>query len=145
VKTKLLLEQDGLRTFAVVFKSGDEVKNGLMTFASQHRITGAQFSAIGAFSQVTLAYFEWETKRYREIPIYEQVEALSLLGNFALKNDKPALHAHVVIGKADGTALGGHLVRATVRPTLEVIVSETPHQLQRRFDEETGLALLDLP
>jgi predicted DNA-binding protein with PD1-like motif len=52
------------------------------------------------------------------------------------------LHAHVVVGKADGTAHGGHLLAAVVRPTLEVILVESPRHLQRRHDAETGLALI---
>ena len=80
-----------------------------------------------------------------------QVEVLTLAGNIGVKRasdppprDEPALHAHVVIGRADGTACGGHLLDARVRPTLEVIVIETPQHLRRRLHPETGLALIDL-
>jgi uncharacterized protein len=90
MKTKLLHKRDGLRTFAVVFSTGDEVKDGLLAFASENRVSGAQFTAIGAFSEVTFAYFDWATKQYQEMQIGEQVEVLSLLGNFALKNGTPA-------------------------------------------------------
>jgi uncharacterized protein len=50
----------------------------------------------------------------------------------------------VVLGKRDGSAVGGHLLRTTVRPTLEVILTETPVVLRRRSDPESGLALIDL-
>ncbi|MBA3348875.1 MAG: DUF296 domain-containing protein [Actinobacteria bacterium] len=66
-----------------------------------------------------------------------------LAGDVASKDGKPTVHAHVVVGKRDGTAHGGHLLRAHVRPTLELILESSPAQLRKRVDEETGLALID--
>ena len=54
------------------------------------------------------------------------------------------IHAHVVLGKSDGTALRGHLLEAHVRPTLEVMLIESPRHLQRKHGKETGLALIRL-
>jgi uncharacterized protein len=71
------------------------------------------------------------------------VEVLSFNGNIMEKDGKPMLHAHAVVGKADGTAHGGHFLRGRVWPTLEMIVSEMPVHLRRKQDEETGLALID--
>jgi hypothetical protein len=144
VKTKLLNDEGGQRTFAVVFDKGDDVPRGLIEFAKKNRLTAAQFTAIGAFSRVTLGYFERARKEYKHIPIEEQVEVVSLIGNIASGEDGPKLHAHVVVGKSDGSAHGGHLLEARVWPTLEVVLIESPRHLQRRSDEESGLALLDL-
>jgi predicted DNA-binding protein with PD1-like motif len=91
-----------------------------------------------------LGYFNWEKRDYERIPLKEQVEVLSLIGDIALKGDEPNVHAHVVVGRSDGTAHGGHLLEGHVRPTLEVILIESPKHLQRKFDEETGLALINL-
>jgi len=132
------------RTFAVVFDQGDEVVKNLRAFAQEHRLSAAEFSGIGAFSAAVLGYFDWQRKDYTRIPVDEQVEVLSLTGNIALSDGEPKLHPHVVVGKADGTAHGGHLLEAHVRPTLELIVTESPAHLQRRSDPETGLALIRL-
>ena len=91
-----------------------------------------------------LGYFDWEKKDYTRIPIEEQVEVLALVGDIASNDGEPKLHPHVVVGKADGTAHGGHLLEAHVRPTLEVIITESPAHLQRCSDPETGLALIRL-
>ncbi len=91
-----------------------------------------------------LGYFDWQKKDYTRIPVAEQVEVLALVGDIALNDGEPQLHPHVVIGKADGSAHGGHLLEAHVRPTLEVIVTESPAHLQRRSDPESGLALIRL-
>jgi predicted DNA-binding protein with PD1-like motif len=48
------------------------------------------------------------------------------------------------LGKSDGAAIGGHLLKATVHPTLEVILEESPGYLQRRMDEATGLPLIKI-
>jgi uncharacterized protein len=143
MKTKLIYEGPQ-RTFAVVFDQGDEVVANLLTFARAQGLAAAGFTGLGALSQAVLGYFDWQKKDYRRIPIDEQVEVLNLTGNIALADGEPKLHPHIVVGKSDGSAHGGHLLEAHVRPTLEVIVTESPKQLERRSDPETGLALLQL-
>lgn len=132
------------KTFALIFSTGDDVTSGLLSFAKEHRVTAAHFTAIGAFSDVTLGYFDWEKKEYLKIPVNEQVEAVSLIGDIALEKGEPKVHAHVVVGKRDGSLMGGHLLSAHVRPTLEVILEEAPRQLTRQMDPESGLALIRL-
>lgn len=130
------------RTFVLVFEPGEEAIAGLQGFAREQRLTAGHFTAIGAFSGATLGFFDRAKRTYEEIPVSEQVEVLSLAGNISLKEGAPQVHAHVVVGKRNGTAHGGHLLAAQVWPTLEVILSELPEHLQRVPDEETGLALL---
>ncbi len=144
MRSKLLQDQSGERTFAVVFDTGDEVAAGLLAFAREANLIAAHFTAIGAFRDVTLGYFDLDKKDYLKIPVREQVEVLSLVGNVAAHEGKPKIHAHVVVGKRDGTAHGGHLVEAHVRPTLEVMVVESPKHLYRQYDPATGLALIRL-
>ena len=144
MKEKLLHEESGQKTFAVVFDTGDEVATGLLAFAKEKGLAASHFTAIGAFSDVTFGFFDLGTKDYQKIQINEQVEVLSLIGDIALSKGEPKVHAHVVVGKADGTAHGGHLMEAHVRPTLEVFVVESPERLVRKIDDETGLPLIDL-
>jgi predicted DNA-binding protein with PD1-like motif len=143
MKSKLI-HQDRQRTYAIVFDIGDEVMEGLRAFAREHDLQAAQFTGIGAFSEVTLGYFDWDSRDYEEIPILEQVEVLTLAGDVAVKGDEPQVHAHVAIGKRDGSAHGGHLMRARVRPTLEVILVESPGHMRKRVNEDVGVALIDL-
>lgn len=142
--SKLLHEHDGRRTFAVIMKTGDEVLSSMKDFASKECIAAAQITAIGALSDVVLRYFDWESKEYKQIPVREQIEVASLIGDIALDpKGKPAVHIHLVVGKSNGTAMAGHLGEAHVRPTLEVIVEEAPSYLQKVHDPETGLALIN--
>jgi predicted DNA-binding protein with PD1-like motif len=143
MKTKVLNENGG-RTIALVFQTGDEVMAGLQRFANEHDQTASHFTGIGAFSHVTLGYFDWQKKDYERITVDEQVEVLALVGDIALEDGKPKVHAHVVLGNREGMARGGHLLEARVRPTLEVIVEDTPGHLRRRFDRASRLALIDI-
>lgn len=137
-----VLTRDEETTHVLVFQTGDEVVSTLEAFAREHEITAARFTAIGAFSEAKLGYFDWERKEYEEIPLAEQVEVLTLAGDIALKDGEPSVHAHVVLGKRDATAHGGHLLEARVRPTLELVLVESPAHLRKEHDPESGLALV---
>ena len=89
-----------------------------------------------------LGYFDRDKRDYQPIPLDEQTEVLSLIGDIVGDGDDLKLHAHVVVGKSDGSAHGGHLLKAIVWPTLEVVITETPTHLRRRFDPKTGAALI---
>jgi hypothetical protein len=143
MKATLLDERDGLRIFALILSTGDEAIASLTSFASQRRLGASHFTAIGAFSKAVVAYFDWSAKEYRHVAIDEQVEVLSLAGDITIEEDKPKVHAHAVLGKANATAHGGHLIEGHTRPTLEIVITETPRHLFRRFDPVSGLALID--
>jgi predicted DNA-binding protein with PD1-like motif len=113
--------------------------------ATEKNLSAASFKAVGALSSVRLTWFSWESKKYEPaVDLDEQLELLSLIGDVALKDGKPVVHAHAVIGKKDGTAHGGHLVEAHIRPTCEVVLTESPVHLQKFVDPESGLALIKL-
>jgi hypothetical protein len=126
-----------------VLEGGEEVVASLSAFARAEDVRSAQVTAIGAFGEIVLGFFDPQRKRYQEIAVREEVEVLSLAGNIAEQDGDSRLHAHVVIGKRDGSAHGGHLLRAIVSLTLEVIVVEVAAGLRRRIDPETGLALIE--
>jgi len=130
--------------FALVFDKGDEPMSELERFARERDLTAASFTGIGAFDEVVLGYFDRDAKEYAEIPVREQVEVLSLASDVAVADGRPAVHAHVVVGKRDASAHGGHLLRARVWPTLEVVLTAASAELRKKHDPETGLALIDL-
>jgi hypothetical protein len=143
MKSKLINETPE-RTFALVFDRGDEVMSLLTRFARELGLSASRITAIGAFQRATLGYFDWETKDYLRIPVEEQVEVLSLVGDVALDRGVPKLHLHAVLGRRDGSTVGGHLLDAHVRPTLEVLLVDSPGHLRRECDEASGLALIKI-
>jgi predicted DNA-binding protein with PD1-like motif len=138
----LVDETYGRRTFVVALEIGEEVVSTITELAQELDLRGSSMTGIGAFQRVRLGWLDWEHSGFKENLIDEQVELLSLVGNIADEEEKPHLHAHVVVARHDATTRGGHLVEAIVRPTLELVIVESPDHLQRRHDEKTGLVLL---
>jgi uncharacterized protein len=143
MRSKLIA--DSPKTYALVLDTGDEVLASLKSFALGEKLASSSFKAIGALSQAELGWFDWETKKYRTaVKLEEQVELLSLIGDIALKENEPQVHAHLVVGRQDGTAHGGHLLSATVRPTCEIVITESPKHLHKEIDPDSGIALIRL-
>jgi hypothetical protein len=131
------------RTYVLIFDTGDELAAGLKQFAQSEKLAGSSFKAIGALESVKLGWFNWETKKYETaVDLDEQVELLSLIGDITLKDGEPQVHAHIVVGRRDGSAHGGHLLEAKVRPTCEVVLTESPEHLRKEMDAESGIALI---
>lgn len=135
---------DHARRFAVVCEIGDDVLEVLQHFCEHERVESASIAGIGGFKNATVAYFDVQAKRYAPIAIDEQVEVLSFLGNVTLYQDKPKIHVHCVLGHRDGHTSGGHLLRGTAGPTLELIVDELPSKLHRTDRPQIGLPLIEL-
>lgn len=145
MKHKLLVSDAGERTYILVLDEGDEAFRCITDFAERESLTAASITAIGAFRAATIAFFEFDTKHYRKIPVEVQSEVLSMLGDIAVDDEgKASLHLHVVLDFPDGSTKGGHLVEGYVRPTLEVMLRETSADLRRRTRPDLGIALIDV-
>lgn len=146
MQSKLIHSTAGQRTFVVILDTGDEIMSCIKAFAETERLSSAQFSAIGAMSHATLAYFDWEERRYIPIPVKEQVEVASLIGDIAISHadDSRSIHVHLVVGRRNGSAMAGHLLEGHVRPTLELMLTESPAHLRKSIDRQSGLPLIHL-
>ncbi|OBQ57777.1 PPC domain-containing DNA-binding protein [Mesorhizobium loti] len=145
MKSRLVNETSGQRTFVVVLDPGEEAFGALTSFAIDQGVGSASLTAIGAFERAIVGWFAPNAKTYRKIPIDEQCEVLSAIGDVALGDDgNPSLHIHTVLGLSDGTTRGGHLPEAIVQPTLEMTLVEAPGHLRRSRRPELGVALIDL-
>src|ERR1700742_4442508 len=145
MKSTKIAGDTGSETRVFILDSGEEAFAALTKFANEAGITAASLTAIGAFERATIGWFDFEKKTYKKIEVREQCEVLSAIGDVAIGNDgKDSLHVHVVLGLSDGTTRGGHLMSGTVRPTLEVVLIDTPSHLRRKKKPELGIALIDL-
>src|SRR5579883_669755 len=145
MQSKMVAETADGRTFVVVVEAGEEAFSAITNFARSAKLPGASLTALGAFERATVGWFDPAAKDYRKIEVAEQSEALSLVGDIAIDDrGEPSLHVHAVLGLRDGSTRGGHLLQAIVRPTLEVMLKETPRALRRRKRPELGVALIDL-
>jgi uncharacterized protein len=143
MQVQLLNPGEATKQYAVIFYQGDEAFSGLAEFAEKYHVTSAHFTAIGAVSGATVAWFDPQRKMYKKIPIVGQHEVIGMSGDIALYQGKPVVHTHMVVGGPDGTTQAGHVLDAYVSPTLEVMVTVDPKAMQKRFDPETDLTLID--
>jgi predicted DNA-binding protein with PD1-like motif len=143
MQVQLLNPGEPTKQYAVIFYQGDEAFSGLLEFAEKYHVTSAHFTAIGALSGATLGWFDPQRKMYKKIPVVGQHEVIGMSGDIALYQGKPVVHTHMAVGSSDGTTLAGHVLAAYVSPTLEVMVTVDPITMQKRFDPETDLTLID--
>ncbi|MBR1236579.1 PPC domain-containing DNA-binding protein [Bradyrhizobium sp. AUGA SZCCT0182] len=144
MKNQLVSDNPGGRIHVVILDSGEEAFAALTRFANEAKMTAASVTAIGAFEKAVVGWFDFATKTYKKIEVNEQCEVLSALGDVAVGDDgKASLHVHIVLGLSDGSTRGGHLLAGTVRPTLEVVLTEVPARLRRKKRTDLGIALID--
>jgi predicted DNA-binding protein with PD1-like motif len=133
------------RVFVLILDPGEEAFKAITEFADREQIDGASVSAIGAFSEAEVGWFDLAAKKYRPIEVKEQCEVLSLMGDIARGDDgKASLHLHAVLGLQDGSLRGGHFLTGSVQPTLEVTITETVTHLRRKKRADLGIALISI-
>lgn len=133
------------RTFVLILDQGEEAFKTITEFANQQGIGGASVSAVGAFAEAKVGWFDLSGKKYEPISVREQCEVLSLIGDVAEGDDgKASLHLHAALGLQDGSVRGGHLLSGCVRPTLEVTIRETVAHLRRKKRPDLGIALISI-
>jgi uncharacterized protein len=143
MKVKLVKDTAEEKVYSVIFYKGDEALSGLTDFALKYKVYDAHFTAIGAVSSAILAWLDLPHKIYRAIPVQDQVEVVSLIGDIASYQGKPIVHMHAVLGKKDGSTVGGHVFEANVNPTLEVFITANATSLMKKPDDESGMKLID--
>jgi len=139
-----LLNDDKQKTYAIVLESGEEAMEQILAFANEKKIAASQFTAIGAFSETIVGFFDFSIKDYKKTHFNQQMEVLSLMGDITIFKDEYKIHGHIVLAKEDGSAYGGHLMKGIVHPTLEIILTESPVYLQRKMDKDAGIPLIKI-
>ena len=133
---------DGSKDYVLVLARGDEIATAMADFAQNEDIAGAHFTAMGAVRDPEVAWFDLSRRQYEATSFSEQMQVITLAGNICRNEDrKTVVHTHVVLGRKDGRALGGHLIRAAVSPTLDVFLTSDPEPIRKRTDMATGLQL----
>jgi uncharacterized protein len=145
MKSQLVSDTADAQVHVVILDAGEEAFAALTKFANDKKLAAASLTAIGAFEKATVGWFDLAAKSYRKIEVGEQSEVLSAIGDVATGDDgRASLHIHIVLGLSDGSTRGGHLLAGTVRPTLEVVLTEVPSKLRRKKRPDLGIALIDI-
>ena len=143
MQVKQIKDSPDEKVYAVIFYRGDEALSGLTDFVIQHNIQDGHFTGIGAVNGATLAWLDPAQKIYHRIPVAEQAEVLSLIGDVSTFNGKPLVHMHAVLGKSNGTPIGGHVFELNVNPTLEILMTVNATPLKRKPDDQSGMKVID--
>ena len=143
MQVKLVKDSPDEKVYAIVFYREDEALSGLTDFVIEHKIQDAHLTGIGAISGATLAWLDPSKKIYHRISVSQQAEVLSLIGDVATFNEKPIVHMHAVLGKPDGTTVGGHVFELHVNPTLEIFITVNTTPLKKKPDDESGMKVID--
>ena len=139
-----LINDDKQKTYAIILESGEEAMEQIKAFTSKLNLSASRFTAIGAFSDTTVGFFDFSIKDYKKNRFNQQMEVVSLVGDISMYKDEYKVHAHVVLADEKGAAYGGHLIKGMVHPTLEIILDESPLYLKREMDENSGLPLIKI-
>ncbi|MBS7566375.1 DNA-binding protein [Mucilaginibacter sp. Bleaf8] len=143
VKAQLLSQNGNVKTYMLVFAKGDEILSGLTEFAQKNNITSAHFTAIGDAQHARVGWYDENRKMFKVIPINEPSEITSLVGDIAVYNGKPVVHAHINLAGQDGVVRGGHLLEAYIFPTLEVRLTVEPETMYKKLYPEAGATIID--
>ena len=118
---------------------GEEVTETLRLLAKNENLRFAKLSGIGAVRRVTLAFYHTESAEYRTNYFPGTYEFTSMSGSLMCVDGEPHLHAHVTIADRGHRIYGGHLLKAYVTATCEMILELIPADLHRVLSPETGL------
>ncbi len=131
-------------TFIVSLKNREEITKAVTAFAEELGIKTGVIHGIGAVNEATLRFFDPTTKEYVDKTFPEQMEISNLTGNISRMDEKPYIHLHITLGRADYTALAGHLLTATIHGAGELVIEKFDGEAGRQYDDETGLNLYKL-
>jgi predicted DNA-binding protein with PD1-like motif len=130
------------RTIVGQLPLGSDLLESLTSIVQRERITLGRIQAIGATTHAVVAYYDQATKKYCPLEFSGGMEILNLTGNVSIRDGKPFVHVHVLLGDAQGRVYGGHVMPGTKLFALELSIDELEgDQLSRSQDEQTGLFL----
>lgn len=130
------------RRYIIRFDKGEDVIEGLAKFMKEQGVQACAFNGIGACETPELAFYNQHTKEYRKKIFLEEMEIVSLVGNGALKDGEPIIHAHGIFSKNDFTTVGGHVFKLPVTVTCEIFLIKLEGEIKRENNADLNLSLL---
>ena len=130
-------------TYVIRLNKGEEVISSLKELCKNEDIKLAEITGLGAANLVEIGVFNVNTKEYNTKIFEGMFEITSLVGNATRKDGEVYLHIHINFGDEDGIVKGGHLVRANISATSEIILRKIEGEVGRKLSEEIGLNLLE--
>lgn len=128
-------------TIVARMDKGEEILEQVKAIAQKEQITLASVQALGAVDRFTVGVFKTEEKEYLANEFTGSFEIVSLTGTINTMNDEFYCHLHMSAGNEKGEVFGGHLNRAVISATCEMVINVIDGKVDRYHDEEIGLNL----
>lgn len=125
-------------------EKGEEIVSSIIKACEENNIKLGILTGIGAMSYVEVGYFDTDKKEYFSNEYKGNLEILSLMGNITRKDEKVYLHPHITFANEENSAKGGHLNKGIISATGEIIIQVIDGRVNRYFNEEIGLNLMEL-
>lgn len=132
------------QTIIVRMDKGEDIVEQVKNVALKEKIKLASISALGAINEFTVGVFKTKEKKYYANEFKGDFEIVSLTGTINTMNDEYYSHMYLSAGNDQGQVFGGHLNKAIVSATCEMVIQIINGEVDRYFDEEVGLNLLKL-
>lgn len=124
---------------------GEEINGSIKRFCEKLDIKNAEIVGIGSIENPTVAHYRVDTKKYKEKKLKGIFELTGLLGTVALFDKESLVHIHATISDENMLCFGGHLIKADVSATVEIVLISFAKEHTKYYDKEIGLNLWDLP
>ena len=128
-------------TLIVRLDRGEEITQQLLAVAEKEDIRLAEISALGAVDDFTVGVYNVDEKKFYPNRFQGPFEIVSLTGTLSTMDGKPYLHLHMSAGNKEGAVVGGHLNRARISATCEMVVRIIDGEVDRAPDPDVGLNL----
>ena len=130
----------------IVFRleMGEGLMESTQRIATAENVKLASINGIGACSKIEMGYIDLSIKEYVFKTFEGNLEILQATGNITLKDGDPFPHIHISVANNECKAFGGHLNEATISATFEGVMQIIDHEIHREFNEDLGLALMNV-
>ena len=130
------------QTAVLRLEKGEEVIESIIALCKKEDIKLGSISGLGAANYITVGLFKIDEKKYYSNTFEEDFEITNLTGNISRMNGEVYLHIHGTFANIEGKCIGGHLNKAIISATSEIIINIINGEVDRAFSEEIGLNLI---
>ncbi|MBQ7909051.1 MAG: DNA-binding protein [Elusimicrobiaceae bacterium] len=130
------------RTYIFRLPKGKDLLESLAGFCHDNQVKCGVVNVIGAVENATISVFDQAKKKYDKKVIAEPLEIVSLTGNISIQDNRPCVHAHVMLANKEYQVSGGHLLPGTKIFVAEAYIQELVGEPKvRRMDKVTKISL----
>lgn len=120
---------------------GEEIVEQLRILSLLENIKLASIQALGATDSFTVGTYSVEKREYKANDFSGDFEIVSLTGTVNTMDGEYYSHLHMSAGNEKGEVFGGHLNRARISATCEMVITVIDGTVDRFREEQTGLNL----